>query len=376
MPPKIPPQARRHDVDAPVHQHDRAALGRREAVEPVGDARVALEKPADHAVGRRISSGRARPRAPGSGTPACRGCRCSGRARGSSRLSRCRGSGAGWRSRRRGWCAGGTDCGSAARSASPRTASPACSRARPARDTAYLRKPLSTSITPEHQLRIEPRARRLVVHRAQKLEALLRSGMRCARRWSISSSQRWPSWARAEVQRRRRAVGDHARQRAGARCRRAARRSGLRPARERSKRASSAASGEHEPPHARRSCRKATTLLERHVAAACRRAGPCTRRCRRRGRARRAPRGAGCRSAPCRRTARRGARRGRPSARRCRRPQLAVQPLGGLAHRRALVVADRHQAGLERRHRRGKTMPRSSWFCSIAAATMRVTPMP
>ena len=25
---------------------------------------------------------------------------------------------------------------------------------------------------------------------------------------------------------------------------------------------------------------------------------------------------------------------------------------------------------------RGKMMPRSSWFCSMAAATMRVTPMP
>jgi hypothetical protein len=24
----------------------------------------------------------------------------------------------------------------------------------------------------------------------------------------------------------------------------------------------------------------------------------------------------------------------------------------------------------------GKMMPRSSWFCSMAAATMRVTPMP
>ena len=35
----------------PVHQHHRARLGRREAVEPVGETRVALEQAADHAVG-------------------------------------------------------------------------------------------------------------------------------------------------------------------------------------------------------------------------------------------------------------------------------------------------------------------------------------
>ena len=46
-----PAQARRHDVNAPVHELHRAALRRSEAVEPVGEARVTLEKALDHAVG-------------------------------------------------------------------------------------------------------------------------------------------------------------------------------------------------------------------------------------------------------------------------------------------------------------------------------------
>ena len=46
-----PAEARRHDIDAAMDQHHGAVLGRREAVEPVGEARMALEQRADHAVG-------------------------------------------------------------------------------------------------------------------------------------------------------------------------------------------------------------------------------------------------------------------------------------------------------------------------------------
>ena len=46
-----PAELRRHDVDAPVHEHHRAAFRRREAIEPVGKARMTLEQHADHPIG-------------------------------------------------------------------------------------------------------------------------------------------------------------------------------------------------------------------------------------------------------------------------------------------------------------------------------------
>ena len=57
-----------------------------------------------------------------------------------------------------------------------RTASPACSRARRPCDTAYLRKPDSTSITPSTSCGSRPGARRLVLHGLQQLDALLAIG--------------------------------------------------------------------------------------------------------------------------------------------------------------------------------------------------------
>src|ERR1051325_8433554 len=46
-----PALRRRQDVDAPVHEHDGAVFRRREAVEPVREPRVAIEKRADHPMG-------------------------------------------------------------------------------------------------------------------------------------------------------------------------------------------------------------------------------------------------------------------------------------------------------------------------------------
>ena len=83
---KKPSQPGGQDVDAPVDQDDGAALGRLEAPDPLGEARIALEQAADHARAalmpraRRTSTGPSMPRAPGWGTRACPGCRCSARA--------------------------------------------------------------------------------------------------------------------------------------------------------------------------------------------------------------------------------------------------------------------------------------------------------
>ncbi len=46
-----PAELCRHDVDAPVHEQHHAALRRREAVEPVGEPRPALEQRVDHPMG-------------------------------------------------------------------------------------------------------------------------------------------------------------------------------------------------------------------------------------------------------------------------------------------------------------------------------------
>ena len=57
--------------------------------------------------------------------------------------------------------------------------------------------------------------------------------------------------------------------------------------------------------------------------------------------------------------------------------ELAVEPLRGFAHRaRCLPAPIGTTASSNGAIARGKMMPRSSRFCSIAAATMRVTPMP
>src|SRR3954466_1818645 len=115
-----PAKLRRHDVDPPVYEDDDSVLRRRETVEPVGEARPALEKGVDHAGifilwDRRISSDRAMPRGRDSDIPVGRASRCSGRARESSRPSRGRGNSAGSRSRRPGWYAGERDYGWAGR---------------------------------------------------------------------------------------------------------------------------------------------------------------------------------------------------------------------------------------------------------------------
>ena len=107
------------------------------------------------------------------------------------------------------------------------------------------------------------------------------------------------------------------------------------------------------------------------------RGGRGTRRCRRPRRVRRPPRGAGCRSARCRRTSARGAGRDRRGPRRCRAISVRHRsnrplrrpwrsPLGLITH-----TATRQGAIAS-----GQTMPKASWFCSIAEATMRLTPTP
>ena len=59
------------------------------------------------------------------------------------------------------------------------------------------------------------------------------------------------------------------------------------------------------------------------------------------------------------------------------RRELVVQRVGGARAPRRAVVADRADARPRTaRSASGQMMPRSSWFCSIAAPRMRVTPMP
>ena len=94
-------------------------------------------------------------------------------------------------------------------------------------------------------------------------------------------------------------------------------------------------------------------------------------------RARRSRSGAGYRSTPCRRTSHPVARPDRPAGLRCRPlrarraddlPCLSTCgflpiPMGTMATRNGAIAS-------------GKMMPRASWSCSIAAPTIRETPMP
>jgi hypothetical protein len=82
------------------------------------------------------------------------------------------------------------------------------------------------------------------------------------------------------------------------------------------------------------------------------------------------------RSVPSRRTSRRGARRGRRAARRHQRPQLVVQRSAAARTSALRSIADRADHHANGAMRAGQMMPRSSWFCSMAAPRMRVTPMP
>ena len=108
-----------------------------------------------------------------------------------------------------------------------------------------------------------------------------------------------------------------------------------------------------------------------------RRAGPAVPPSRPSGRDRRSPRGAARPPVPSRRTSRPGVRHGRRGSRRCLAPPAGRTTVSAaaLTFGRA-VVADRAHHHLNGAMAAGQMMPRASWFCSMAAPRMRVTPMP
>ena len=79
---------------------------------------------------------------------------------------------------------------------------------------------------------------------------------------------------------------------------------------------------------------------------------------------------------PCRRTSRRGARRGRRGSRIDAERQFGVEPVGGRLDGFGLVVTPWARCRRRRAMAAGQDDALASWPCSMAAPTMRETPMP
>ena len=183
--------------------------------------------------------------------------------------------------------------------AGSRTASPACSRARRRWTTAYLRKPLSTWISPSTSSGSSPARCALVPDASAGTRCASRSSglCRCGSRSLIAPSQRRYASARSDVaeQRlRRRAVGDRRptaplRTESASGSSTAARRparaaaAGSTPAPAATRRAPRLRHGRGDRAHAGQSSEPFSdsrdALGQRHLVVARRRAGPGTRPC-------------------------------------------------------------------------------------------------